>query len=90
MLEQISRKTGATYVDDLRDDDLPGAPRESEHSWVGLMRFDYITMKEALGRDPSSLDGFELRQIAPDEAVYPQWRVGGRTADGIRSSYLRA
>lgn len=54
------------------------------------MRFDYITMKEALGRDPSSLDGFELRQIAPDEAVYPQWRVGGRTADGSRSSYLRA
>ncbi len=72
VLEQISRETGATYVDDLRDDDLPGAPGDPEHSWAGLMRFDYITMTEALGGDPSALEGFELRRIAPDEAVYPQ------------------
>ena len=28
ILEQIARETGAQYVDDLRDDDLPGAPGE--------------------------------------------------------------
>ena len=30
VLEQIAKETGATYVDDLRDDDLPGAPGDVE------------------------------------------------------------
>ena len=51
ILEQIADETGATYVDDLRDDDLPGAPGEADHSWLGLMKFNFITMTEALGGD---------------------------------------
>src|SRR4029077_5907601 len=44
VLEQIGKETGARYVDVLRDDDLPGQPGDPEHSWFGLMLFDYITM----------------------------------------------
>lgn len=72
VLEQIGRETGVKYVDVLRDDDLPGKPGENEHSWVGLMRFDYITMTEVLGGDASALEAFKPRNVVPDEAEYPQ------------------
>ncbi len=72
VLEQIGREAGVEYVDVLRDDDLPGAPGDPEHSWAGLMRFDYVTMTEALGGDPSALKAFEPRDVAPDTAEYPQ------------------
>jgi len=72
VLEQIGTETGAHYVDVLRDDDLPGAPGDDEHSWVGLMHFDYVTMTEALGGDAAALKAFTPRNVAPDEAEYPQ------------------
>lgn len=72
ILEQIANETGATYVDDLRDDDLPGAPGEADHSWLGLMKFNFITMTEALGGDASALEAIEVRNVVPDEADYPQ------------------
>lgn len=72
VLEQIANETGAEYVDDLRDDDLPGAPGEPEHSWLGLMKFNFVTMTEALGGDAANLADFAVRNVAPDEADYPQ------------------
>jgi ABC-type Zn uptake system ZnuABC Zn-binding protein ZnuA len=72
VLEQIGSETGARYVDVLRDDDLPGAPGDAEHSWVGLMHFDYVTMTEALGGDARALKAFQPRNVAPDTAEYPQ------------------
>ena len=72
VLEQIGREAGVRYVDVLRDDDLPGEPGDVEHSWLGLMRFDYRTITEALGGDPSPLDQLELRLPVPDTARYPQ------------------
>jgi len=72
VLEQIGKEAGVKYVDELRDDDLPGKPGTEKHSWLGLMRFDYITMTEALGGDASALKAFELRNVAPDKAIYPQ------------------
>jgi ABC-type Zn uptake system ZnuABC Zn-binding protein ZnuA len=72
VLEQVSNETGAEYVDDLRDDDLPGEPGEPEHSWLGLMKFNFVTMTEALGGDASVLEPFEVRNVVPDEATYPQ------------------
>ncbi len=72
VLEQIGKEAGVEYVDVLRDDDLTGEPGDVEHSWLGLMRFDYVTMTEALGGDASALKEFELRTVAPDEAEYPQ------------------
>jgi ABC-type Zn uptake system ZnuABC Zn-binding protein ZnuA len=72
VLEQIGREAGVRYVDVLRDDDLPGEPGDPEHSWLGLMRFDYITMVDALGGDPSALEAVEVRNITDDNAAYPQ------------------
>ena len=72
VLEQIGEEAGVKYVDVLRDDDLPGAPGEPRHSWAGLMHFDYVTMTEAMGGDARALKAFEPRDVAPDEAEYPQ------------------
>jgi ABC-type Zn uptake system ZnuABC Zn-binding protein ZnuA len=72
VLEQIAEETGAEYVDDLRDDDLPGRPGDAEHSWLGLMRFDYITITEALGGDATALERLRLPDAAPGGAEYPQ------------------
>jgi len=72
VLEQIGRETGIRYVDVLRDDDLPGRPGDPEHSWMGLMRFDFVTMVESLGGDASALKAFDVSDVAPDVAHYPQ------------------
>jgi ABC-type Zn uptake system ZnuABC Zn-binding protein ZnuA len=72
VLEQIAAETGARYEDTLRDDDLPGAPGEPEHSWLGLMRYDYRTMISALGGTTTALDALDTTDVAPDKADYPQ------------------
>ncbi len=72
VLEQIAKATGARYEDTLRDDDLPGAPGSPEHSWLGLMRFDYVTMIEGLGGTATNLTALEVSDVAPDKADYPQ------------------
>ena len=72
VLEQIGREAGVEYVDVLRDDDLPGEPGDPEHSWQGLMHFDYVTMTEALGGDASALKAFDPRIVTQDDAEYPQ------------------
>jgi ABC-type Zn uptake system ZnuABC Zn-binding protein ZnuA len=72
VLKQIGKETGVKYVDVLRDDDLPGTPGEADHSWMGLMRFDYVTMTQSLGGDASALKAFTPGNVAPDTATYPQ------------------
>jgi ABC-type Zn uptake system ZnuABC Zn-binding protein ZnuA len=72
VLKQIGKEANVKYVDVLRDDDLPGKPGEPEHSWMGLMHFDYVTMTEAMGGDASALKAFKPGDVAPDKAQYPQ------------------
>ena len=72
VLEQIAAESGATYVADLRDDDLPGSPGDLEHSWIALMRFDFVTIVEALGGDATALRALDITPVAPDTATYPQ------------------
>ena len=72
VLAQIGTEAGVRYVDTLRDDDLPGRPGDPEHSWLGLMRFDFVTMVESLGGDASALKAVQVADVAPDRAVYPQ------------------
>lgn len=72
VLEQVANETGAEYIDDLRDDDLPGEPGDPEHSWLGLMKFNFVTMTNALGGDASALEPFEVRNVVPDEADYAE------------------
>ena len=72
VLEQIASESGARYVDDLRDDDLPGEPGDDVHTWLALMRFNYVTLIEALGGDASALKVLDVSNVAPDDAEYPQ------------------
>jgi ABC-type Zn uptake system ZnuABC Zn-binding protein ZnuA len=72
VLEEIGRATGARYEDSLRDDDLPGAPGDPEHSWFGLMRYNFETMIRGLGGDPAALAAFDVSLDVPDTAEYPQ------------------
>ncbi len=72
VLEQIAAETGARYEDTLRDDDLPGKPGDDDHSWLGLMRYDYVTMIRGLGGTTASLDALDVTDVAPDRADYPQ------------------
>ena len=72
VLEQIAKESGARYEDTLRDDDLPGEPGDTEHSWLGLMRFDYVTMITGLGGTASRLEALDVADVAPDKAAYPQ------------------
>ena len=72
VLAQIGKEAGVRYVDTLRDDDLPGRPGQPEHSWLGLMRFNLVTMVEALGGDASPVESVRVDGLPPDRAVYPQ------------------
>lgn len=72
VLKQIGKETGARYEDTLRDDDLPGKPGDPEHSWLGLMRYDFRTMVAGLGGDPAALDALDVTSPVPDTAEYPQ------------------
>lgn len=64
VLEQIGREAGVTYIDTLRDDDLPGAPTAPEHTYVGMMLENMKTMIEALGGNVDALQGIDPGNIA--------------------------
>jgi len=72
VLEQIAAETGARYEDTLRDDDLPGEPGDADHSWLSLMRYNYVTMITGLGGTATELEDVDVSDVAPDEADYPQ------------------
>jgi ABC-type Zn uptake system ZnuABC Zn-binding protein ZnuA len=72
VLEQIGKETGVRYIDVLRDDDLPGEPGDADHSWAGLMKFNYITIVEALGGDATALKSVSIDAKISDKATYLQ------------------
>ncbi|HUF54021.1 MAG TPA: metal ABC transporter substrate-binding protein [Dehalococcoidia bacterium] len=75
VLETIASESGAEYVDDLRDDDLPGEPGDELHSYLGLMVENMRIMISALGGDASVMDAVQTGPVYTDgegDAVYPQ------------------
>ena len=72
VLEEIGRATSARYEDTLRDDDLPGEPGDPEHSYLGLMRYDFTTIITGLGGTATALAALDVSDVAPDRAEYPQ------------------
>ena len=74
VLEQIAREGGAEFVDQLRDDDLPEGPGDTEHTYMGLILEDVRIITTALGGDPAALEGYDPGQVFEGEsgAVYPQ------------------
>jgi ABC-type Zn uptake system ZnuABC Zn-binding protein ZnuA len=72
VLARIAAESGARYVDKLRDDDLPGEPGDPGHSWLGLMKYNFVTMVEGLGGNASALRAVDVADGGPDRARYAQ------------------
>lgn len=75
VLVQIADETGAEFIDDLRDDDLPGKPGDDLHSYIGLMVKNMQVMLPALGGDASAMDSVDAGLVFTDgdsPANYPQ------------------
>jgi ABC-type Zn uptake system ZnuABC Zn-binding protein ZnuA len=74
VLESIAGETGARYVDDLRDDDLPGEPGDEGHSYLGLMVNNMRIMIPALGGEASPMDIVNTSLVFDGDstAKYPQ------------------
>ncbi|MCY4365711.1 MAG: metal ABC transporter substrate-binding protein [Chloroflexi bacterium] len=74
VLRQIAQEGGAEFVDQLRDDDLPGEPGDPEHTYLGLILEDVRIITVALGGDTGALDGFDPSPVFEEDsgAVYPQ------------------
>lgn len=70
VLQQIASETGARYIDELRDDDLPGKNGDRDHSYFGLMVFDFRTFMGALGGDIHPFDGFDTSNIAGENTAH--------------------
>jgi ABC-type Zn uptake system ZnuABC Zn-binding protein ZnuA len=56
VLEQIARESGATFVDELRDDEPPGGPDAAEHTYLGMLKKDMQIMLTALGGSSAAID----------------------------------
>jgi manganese/iron transport system substrate-binding protein len=54
VLLKIASEAGVRYVTTLRDDVLPGAPGEPDHSYLGMMRHNVTAILEALGGTPAT------------------------------------
>jgi manganese/iron transport system substrate-binding protein len=74
VLETIAAESGARYVDELRDDDLPGEPGDPRHSYLGLMVANVEILVPALGGDASALTAVDVSPIGEGARTtsYPQ------------------
>ena len=74
VMEQIAKEGGAAFVDDLRDDDLPGSHGDPRHTYMGLMADNIRIMAPALGGNVEAMDGFDAGLVFEGEsrAVYPE------------------
>ena len=72
ILDQIAKEAGVAYVDTLRDDDLPGAPGDANHSYIGMMVENVRIMAEVLGGDPALIADFDTSNIPGDDSVIDQ------------------
>jgi len=74
VLETVAREAGAEFVDELRDDDLPGGPGDDRHSYLGLMLENMEFMIPALGGSAEALADFDPSLVFDGESAanYPQ------------------
>ena len=74
VMRTIAAESGAQYIDELSDDDLPGAPGDPDHSYLGLEVANLRIMIPALGGDASALDNVDITPVfdGASNAVYPQ------------------
>ncbi len=61
-MEQIARETGVRFVDQLADDELPPAPK---NSFIGMMANNMVIMTEVLGGNPGCMAHVDVSNISP-------------------------
>ena len=73
-LETIADESGAKYIDELRDDDLPGEPGDANHSYIGLTLANMEIMLPALGGNADALADIDPGLVFEGESrtTYPQ------------------
>ncbi|MCB0211417.1 MAG: zinc ABC transporter substrate-binding protein [Anaerolineae bacterium] len=72
VLDQIAKEAGVQYIDTLRDDDLPGQPGDSNHSYLGLMVEDVKIMSKALGGNPDLIADFDTSNVTGVDQMVEQ------------------
>ena len=74
VMRTIAAESGAAYIDELSDDDLPGGPGDADHSYLGLEVSNLRIMIPALGGDASALDDIDVSPVfdGSSDAFYPQ------------------
>ncbi len=74
VMEQIAKEGGARFVDQLRDDDLPGSHGDPRHSYMGLMLTNVEVIVTALGGSAEAMSGFDASPVFEGEsgAIYPE------------------
>ena len=74
VMEQIAKEGGARFVDQLRDDDLPGSHGDTHHTYMGMMLSNVETIVSALGGSTDAMSGFDPSQVFEGEsdAKYPE------------------
>ena len=74
VMRTIAAESGAAYIDELSDDDLPGGPGDADHSYLGLAVSNLRIMIPALGGDASALDAVDVSPVfgGSSDAFYPQ------------------
>jgi ABC-type Zn uptake system ZnuABC Zn-binding protein ZnuA len=61
VVDQIAKESGAKIVETLSDDDLPGNPGDSRHSYIGMMLENMKSMVIPLGGNITSLTNVDPR-----------------------------
>jgi len=73
VMSQIAHETQISFIDNLRDDDLPGSHGDIGHSYLGLMVENVRTIVVALGGDAEGLQYVDTSPIFQGESqvIYP-------------------
>ena len=74
VMEQIAKESGALFVDQLRDDDLPGSHGDARHTYLGMMLSNVEAIVSALGGSADTMLGFDPSPVfeGASDAKYPE------------------
>lgn len=89
VLETIADESGAIFISELRDDDLPGEKGDSDHSYFGLMVANMRLMIPALGGNAQAFDGFDVSSIFDGESTAEYSLHLGLPNENLHDSYVQ-
>ena len=74
IMEQIAKEGGSEFIDQLRDDDLPGTSGDLQHTYLGLILSNMKIMIPALGGTIEAFTNFDPSVVftGNQTAIYPQ------------------